>query len=236
VSPYRYRSLAAELAVTATGVATQQSRHFRTALGGDSKEMLAAVRAATRAVMAGGSDLVTTRLDDLPDMVRRGILDKKRRRGRLDVQIELEIARRFALRTDEMAHRCIELARLSLKVSPGEGSARFLSRVGRSYIAGLFPESIVMCRAALEQAVLERFRRTKKPLPNSDGSSEMKARLNRSEDLGWLTRRQRDDAWKIWLRGNKAIHEDPHLTADAFGTIVATMAILDALHSDHEAA
>ena len=73
---YKYRSLAAELALTATGVAPQQSRHFRTALGGESRELLAAVRATTRAVMASDNDLAATRLDDLPAMLSRGILEK----------------------------------------------------------------------------------------------------------------------------------------------------------------
>jgi hypothetical protein len=68
---YRYRSLASQLAVVATGVAAQQRRHFRTALGGIN--LLSAVRAAVEAVLDGGTTLVAERLDDIPEMFRKGI-------------------------------------------------------------------------------------------------------------------------------------------------------------------
>lgn len=238
MSRYTYRSLTSHMAVTVRGVAVEQSRHFRTALGGDHRELLAGVRAATKAVLEGGSDLVAGGLDDLPAMIRGWILAESRTRGRLDVQLELEIARRFTLRTDIMAKRCLDLSRLALKVAPGPRARRFLGRVGRSYILGLNPEAIVMCRAALEQAVVERFERARKPLPpvTEKEKSAMRVRLRRAEELKWITTRQREDAWKVWLRGNKAIHNDPHLTTDAKGTIAMTMAILDALHSDQPAA
>jgi hypothetical protein len=231
VGTYKYRSLASQLAVLATGVAAQQSRHFRTALGGSNRELQSAVLAAATAVLTGGSDLVSPNLEDVPAFIRKAILDPKRRRGRFDVQLELEIARRFAIRTDRMAQRCLDLARLALKASPGETVRRFLGRIGRSYMAGLFPESVIMCRAVLEQAVLEKFQREGKPPPQPPrGKSEVGARLARAEELGWITRKQRREAWDIHIRGSKAVHQDPELTTDVLGTIAATVAILDALY------
>lgn len=238
MSSYRYRSLASQLKVTAAGVATQQARHFRTALGGDSRELLSAVREATRAVFGGGADLLTPSLDHLPALVREWILDQDRARGRLDVQLELEIAQLFALRTDAMARRCLELARLALTVTPGSSAQRFLSRVGRSYIAGFYPEAIIMCRSTIEQAVVDRFARARKPLPRADdkSKSDMRARLRKAEDLGWITRGQHNDAWQVWLRGNKTVHDDPNITTDVAGTIMLTLSVLSALHPDESAA
>lgn len=229
---YRHPSLASHLNVVVTGIATQQSRHFRTVLGGASRELAAAVRAAVQAVLGGGTELLHLGLDDTSEWIRKGILEEHRRRGRFDVQLEVEIAQRFAVRTDHMAHRCIQLARLALTGSPGEPVRRFLSRVGRCYVVGLLPESVVMCRAVLEQAVLEKFQRNRKPLPAANGKSEMRARLRRAEDLGWISRREREDAWQVWLRGSKAVHEDPHLTTDVLGTITTTMSLLSTLYAD----
>ncbi len=236
MSTYRYRSLASQLCVVADGVASQQSRHFRTTLGGSNTLILRAACAAAQVVLGESTTLVAKPLDGLPAMLREYILDEPRSRGRLDVQLELEVAKLFALRTDRMADRCLKLARLSLKVSPGERALRFLSRVGRSYVAGLQPETVVMCRAVLEQAVLERFGREKKALPRPDGKSEMGARLSRAEDLGWITRGQRQEIWQVHLRGNKAVHENPDLTADALDTIEITMRMLGVLYSDVPAA
>src|SRR4051794_21162463 len=106
---YRYRSLASQLAVVAAGVDAQQRKHFRTAVGG--VNLLKPVRQAVRAVLEGGSTLVAQRLADIPEMLRKGILDEDRPPGRLDVQLELEIATGFALHTDQMAKRCLELTR-----------------------------------------------------------------------------------------------------------------------------
>ncbi len=232
MAKYRYQSLASHLRVIVDGIASQQARHFHTLLG-PKIDVLGATRAASRAVLDGGTDLVSQPLEDFPDLVRRAILDDGRPRSRLDVQVELEIAKRFAVRTDEMADRCLALARLALRVSPGERSLRFLSRVGRSYVLGLFPESIVMCRASLEQAIREKYRQSGKALPAvASGKSEMRALLERAEAHGWLDRPQRSEAWDVWQRGSKTAHEDPSVTTDALGTITSTLHILGVLYGD----
>lgn len=226
-------SLASHLAVVVAGVSAQQGRHFRTALGPTAslkKEVLAAVRA----VLDGGTTLVASKLDDrLSEMFREGVLDGKRVRGRFDVQLELEIAKRFTLRTDRMARRCLELARLSMELAPAPPVQQFLGRVAQCYVLGLYPESIVMCRAVVEQGVTDKFRRLKKPFPlPAPGKSEIKARLFNAEERGWLTRGQRNMAWDVCQRGNKAVHEDPHATSDVIGTIKATLEVLTALYAD----
>jgi len=230
---YRYQSLATHLQVVIDGIASQQEKHFRNALGGDNPEILRATRAAAKTVLGGATSLVSPPLDGFPDIVRSAILEADRPRGRLDVQMELEVARRFVPRTVEMADRCLALARLALTVSPGEKAIQFLSRVGRCYVIGLFPESVVMCRASLENAVKEKYQRAGKPLPALPaGKSENQWLLERAEVHGWLTRRQRNDARDVYQRANKAVHEDPNITTDALGTIEITLRIVRALYAD----
>jgi hypothetical protein len=226
MSPLRIQSLASQLKVVAMGVAAQQARHIR----GTSDELIPAVRTAVRAVMMGANDLIDSDLDGIPGMVRDFILDESRGRGRLDVQVELEIAKTFALRTDLMAQRCIQLARLSLSPHVGDRARRFLSRVGRSYVAGFYPESIVMCRGALDRAVGDKFLHAKEPIPAVQGKADMKSRLERAVVLGWLSTSDRKDAADVWWRGNKVIHDDPMAASDALDTIKKTLRILDALY------
>ena len=231
----QYRSLASHLALTADDFERQQTAHFRTAVGDGAvgEEVLAAVLSMTRGLLDSGTTMVRAPLTGFPDTLLEQFLAKDGFPGRLDGQVELEIARSFALHTDEMAERCLEIARLALKISPGEAVLRFLTRLGRCYIAGFFPESVVMCRAVLENGLLDKFVREQKPLPvPAPGRSEVRARLNRAEEHGWLTRKQRDDAMSIWERGSTTVHKDPHVTKAAFDTIQTTMLLLASLYGD----
>jgi hypothetical protein len=195
------------------------------------EELHAAVVAMTRAVFHSGSGLLTVPLEGFPATLTKQFLAMKGPPGKLGAQVELEIARAFALHTDKMAERCLELARMALEISPGETVLRFLNRLGRCYIAGFFPESVVMCRAVLENAVLERFEREGKPLPvPAPGKSEMRARLARAEDHGWLTRKQRTEAWSIWERESKAAHHDPAVTTAVLDNIRTTVELLAILY------
>jgi hypothetical protein len=232
-------ALAPRLQAAAARFEKSQIKHFRTALGDDptvGNQVLTAVLAMTRGLLqAGGMMVETPVLNELAVKFARGLLAKEVSPGRLQAHVELEIARVFTLRTDEMAERCLELARMALRIAPGEAVLRFLERLGRCYIAGFFPESVVMCRAVLENAVLERFSRERKPLPSpAQGRSEMRARLHRAEELGWLTRRQRDEAWSVWERGSKAAHRDPNVTKEVLQTIKITVGLLEVLYDDRK--
>lgn len=232
---YQYRSLSSLMRIVVDGVDVEQSRHFRRGLGKSTKDvqrqLKSGVLGAVRAVLSGGTELVASDLESFPEMIRKGVLDAKRPKGRLDVQMEIELAKRYTLRTDIMVQNCKRLARLALKVAPGPAAQRFLGRVGRTYMLGLNPECVIMCRAALEQALTERFTREKKPFPPTKGTSELSSRLSRAEELGWLTRKELLKASDVRLRANKAIHEDPAVTRDAFGTVEATLELLATLYS-----
>jgi hypothetical protein len=229
----RVTSLASQLEATTNEFGKRQSEHFRTALGDGAvgEQAVAAVLEMARGLLSAGSTMVRVPLDSFAESLTRQILERPSSPGRLSAQVELEIARIFVVHTDEMAERCLELARIALQISPGEPVLQFLNRLGRCYIAGFFPESVVMCRAVLENAVVEKFARERKPLPiPGPGKSEMRARLNRAEEHGWLTRKQRDDAWAIWERGSKAAHRDPHVTKAVLDTIKTTVTLLGLLY------
>jgi len=233
----QFKTLASHLEATADQFEREQSAYFRTALGDGpvGEEILGAVVQMTRGLLKSGTGMIRAPLSGFPETLLGQFLTKQGPPGRLDAQVELEIARSFALHTDEMAQRCLDVARLALETLPGEAVLRFLSRLGRCYIAGFFPEAVVMCRAVLENAVEEKFARTREPLPvPSSGKSTMRAKLNRAKELGWLTRRQTGDAMSIWERGSKTVHKDPQVTKAVLDTIQVTMTLLGALHSDVE--
>jgi hypothetical protein len=211
----------------------KQLTHFRDALGPHAAdEVLDIVLTMTRSLLDSGSGLVKIPAAGVAGILATALMERRAKPRRLHAQIELAIARSFAFSTDEMADRCLDLARIALPNPPGDAVARFLQRLGRCYIAGFYPEAVIVCRAVLENAVVEKFQREKKPLPVPQaGKSEMRARLARAEDHRWLTRTQVNDAWSIWDRGSKAAHRDPHVTSAVLETVRTTMELLRVLYT-----
>jgi hypothetical protein len=107
---------------------------------------------------------------------------------------------------------------------------RYLARLGRCYIAGFLPESVILCRAVLENAVNEAFDRR----GGSGGAvpHKMSLKVKHCERMGWLTSHGRSEAMNVWVRGNTAVHNDPEATRDVLGTIVLTMGVLGQLYED----
>lgn len=144
-------------------------------------------------------------------------------------RIQLELALEFSGRTAEMAERCLELARLFATAAPNEQVMRFVRRLSRSYIAGFFPETIILCRGVLENGVKDVFNRKNVSLP-----SEMRLRLEWAERAKWIAPHTRNKAWTVWQRGNTAVHKDPEAVGDALGTIEMTVAALEELYAGVE--
>lgn len=135
-------------------------------------------------------------------------------------RVQIDVAWEFATGTDAMAGRCMDLTKLVLKTRPPEHILRFLSRVSRCFIAGFEPETVVMCRAVLENAV--KTAATK----HNVGDARMKERLRALHDLGILSEQGRAAAWTVWTRGNTAVHQDPTVTTAVFETIELTATVL----------
>ena len=229
----RRGSLASHLSTSARQFEKRQLAHFKKAFEGPaSDDIVRAILGMTRALFDSGSGMVKPRASGLPSSLAATFLENPGKPGRLHAQIELEIARSLALSTDEMAQRCLELARLALTHPPADAVSRYLQRLGRCYIAGFFPETVIICRAILENAVLDKFEREGKPLPiPPSGRSDMRARLSRAEDHQWITRKQSNDAWSIWERGSKAAHRDPNLTTAVLETVETTMDLVGVLYA-----
>jgi hypothetical protein len=146
--------------------------------------------------------------------------------------LRLALARRYLPGTDQMAERCVELTRLVIRATPQQPVSRFLGRVARCYIAGFTNECIMVCRAVLENAVTERFDRAGVPVPGTDsGKSAMKVRIDAARMLKWLSSKGSNDAWIIWTRGNKAVHDDPEVVNQSLDTIRLTMGVLEELYA-----
>lgn len=142
-------------------------------------------------------------------------------------RLEIDIAREFSLGTRAMAERSLDLARMVILAEPNESVMRFLRRLSRCYIAGFFPECVILCRGVLENALVDRYRHSNIPLPaTEEGISSMKARIETAKTFGWLSPRAAEDARLIWKRGSKAAHEDPLATKDVLSTVQMTMNVL----------
>jgi hypothetical protein len=148
-----------------------------------------------------------------------------------DQAIEMSVYESVMERLEGSRERCLQLASLVLSTRPSEPVERYLGRLSACYISGLLPECVILCRALLENAVSDVFQRHGIPLPqNEEGVSAMHTRLKAAHMLGWLSADGLAGAKTIWLRGNKAVHQDPDATRDVFGTVVLTGNVLSELY------
>ena len=147
-------------------------------------------------------------------------------------RVEIDVAWEYSVDTRGMAKRCLELARLVIAARPNESVMRFLRRLSRCYIAGFLPECVMLCRAVVENALVEKFDRKGLPLPSTpEGRSSMRSRLDAAVRFRLLSARAADDLWIVWKRGSKAAHEDPGATQDVLDTIRISMAVLKELYT-----
>jgi len=148
-------------------------------------------------------------------------------------RIEIDVAWEYSVDTQGMAQRCLELMQLVIKAEPSEAVMRYTRRLSRCYIAGFGPECVMLCRAVLENALKEKYRRKEIPFPATPkGGSPMRGRIDSAARFRWLSADAAGDAWVIWKRGSKAVHEDPTATTDVLGTIGMTMGVIGELYAD----
>jgi hypothetical protein len=124
------------------------------------------------------------------------------------------------------AERTIEIASFVVEHQPSPPVSRYLERLSRCYLAGFDSECVILCRAVLESAIRERFA---SEFPAVSGT--MREKLALATSRGWLSESTATDAFTVWVRGNKAVHEDPELVRDVFGTVRMVLGVLDELLS-----
>jgi len=198
------------------------------------KRALTTIDATAGWLLAGTEELVITSDEppqgidwDLALKLANSKLLSKEIRDRL----QIEVARRFVGSTTKMAERCLDLARLVMKERPGKTVLPFLRRLARCYVSGFHAECIMLCRAVVENAVVDKFAREKIPLPATpEGRSPMTIRFRAARMLGWMSDRTVNAAETVWHRGSKAVHHDPHATVQILETIQMTMGVLERLY------
>lgn len=159
------------------------------------------------------------RLVNQPDM-RSGILE----------ELQIELAWEHAPTTRSKAERLLEITAEVLPRQPDELVLKYLQRLIGCYVAGLFPESLMVCGAVLEQEIKATFKRKRIPLPvTPKGKSPMNTRIAAAHTFGWLTSEGKKRAVEVWERRNKTTHEDPLLVKQAAETVRLTILVLQEL-------
>lgn len=145
--------------------------------------------------------------------------------------IQISVALEFCTDSHVKAQRCLELIEEVVQDQPSKTVMEYMRRLSRCYIAGLGPECVIICRGVLENAIRDRFRRAKVPLPATpEGRSSMRVRIDAAHRLGFLSTAGKSSATVVWTRGSKAAHEDVNVTKDILGTVRMTMSVLRELY------
>jgi hypothetical protein len=164
------------------------------------------------------------------DLIQQ-MADEDLLRKQIRERIEIDVAWEYSVNTRGMAHRCLELARLVVVAKPNESVMRFLRRLSRCYVAGFLPECVVLCRAVVENALIERLDRRGDSLPyNAQGPSTLAARIDEARMRQFLSEETAKAAHAVRRRGNTAVHKDPHATHAVLETIKLTMDVLRDLY------
>jgi hypothetical protein len=192
-----------------------------------------ALASRTAELMLGAAESLLIEADHgawrrLPDLLRSWELHEE-----VSQALQIRIARSYMPSTASMVERCFELTQLVVRASPREQVQRFLARVGRCYILGLVPETVIVCRAALENALNEKYFRMRHPWPqDASKASPMKLRIQTARSQDWLTDEAAAAAEVVWTRGSKAAHADPLVVQHALETVRYTMSVLEQLYAE----
>jgi hypothetical protein len=140
-------------------------------------------------------------------------------------------------KVDEGTRRIFKLYGLVLQTRPSLATQKFLARLGRCYFWGFDSECVILCRAVLDTAFRDAV---------EDGICEKRLRMKReygftlndriwaAQKAGIIDRKTKDLAIQVKERGVKAVHYQPDITEDVFGTIRDTLTILEKLNATEE--
>lgn len=147
-------------------------------------------------------------------------------------RLQIDLAWKIAPRTAAMADRCLDITRVIFDSEPGERVLKYVRRLTSCYVAGFFPECVVLARAVVERALKDTFERKRVPLPaTTSGASAMKRLIDEAYRHGWLGRAAQKAAHTVRLRGNKAVHEDPELVEEVRDTVHGAIDVIRELMS-----
>ncbi len=128
------------------------------------------------------------------------------------------------------ASRIFRLYKLVLHSTPSKPTQQFLGRLSRCYIWGFDPECIILCRAVIDTAFQEKI------------AYEICEKHFGKRNRGWFSLSDRiqaalkeeiidedieEKARNVEKRGNIAVHRQPDITKDVWGTICDTVSVLE---------
>ena len=129
---------------------------------------------------------------------------------------------------NEGASRIFQLYNLVLCSAPSKPTQQFLGRLSRCFIWGFDPECVILCRAVIDTA----FNNNKidRICEKHFGKRErynLSDRIEASWKEGLIDKDIAKKAGNIRWRGNKAVHNQPNITKNVWGTICDTVAVLE---------
>ena len=134
----------------------------------------------------------------------------------------------------EGASRIFQLYKLVLRSIPSPSTQQFLGRLSRCYIWGFDPECVILCRAVIDRGFYDfvpddicekhrKFHIDKKGVHYYT----LAHRINASFQEGIIDKEIKQKAFTIKDRGDKAVHRQPGITKDVWGTIRDTVSVLE---------
>lgn len=146
-------------------------------------------------------------------------------------RMQLLLAWRMLPRTDEMAERALDLARGVFTRRPADVTVKYVRRLVRCYVMGLFPETVIVCRAVIEKSIEDAFDHAGVPVPATErGESSLHTKIKATGRLELLPDEIVDKADTVRLRGNVAVHNDPEAVDQVEETVMMTYAVLEAVY------
>lgn len=146
-------------------------------------------------------------------------------------RIQLLLAWRILPRTEEMAERALDLVRGMFIRRPADVTLRYVRRLVRCYVMGLFPEAVIICRAVVEKSIEDALEQAGVPVPATErGESSLNTKIEATGRLGLLPGDVVDRAHKVRLRGNVAVHNDPEAVDQVEETVIMTYSVLEAVY------
>lgn len=146
----------------------------------------------------------------------------------------IELSWEAVRKIEEGASRICQLYNLVLSSAPSKSTQTFLSRLSRCLIWGFDPECIILCRAVIDTGfrdcahdeVCERYGQYH---TNSKGEHcyTLANRIIAAFREGIIDADIKQKAFIIKERGDKAVHYQPDITKDVWGTICDTVAVLE---------
>jgi hypothetical protein len=146
-------------------------------------------------------------------------------------RMQLRLAWKLLPKTEKMADRALELAREVLSERPNQVAVDYIRRLTRCYIAGFFPETVILCRAVIEWALNDAFEKAGISVPvGEDGESALMTKIKAAKRFPVLSDEAVERAHLVRTRGNKAVHNSPKDVEHVHETMRLTFSVLGEIY------